>query len=53
MLSDIAVNLAPTVVSTNNPNGTQSPNGGIVCPANNTALTFTNAVATTPRSAPR
>jgi trimeric autotransporter adhesin len=53
LLSDIAVNLAPTLVSSTNPNGTQAPPnattetpGAIVCPANGTALTFTNAVTT-------
>ncbi len=48
LLSDIAVNLAPTLVSTSNPNGTQSPSGSIVCPANGGPLTFTDAVTTTP-----
>jgi trimeric autotransporter adhesin len=54
LLSDIAVNLAPTLVSSSNPNGTQGPpntatgtTGAIVCPANGTPLTFTNAVTTT------
>jgi hypothetical protein len=49
LLSDIAVNLAPTLVNpTSNPNGTMSPSGSIVCPANGGPLTFTNAVTTTP-----
>jgi trimeric autotransporter adhesin len=53
LLSDIAVNLAPTLVSSSNPNGTQAPpntatgtTGAIVCPANGGPLTFTNAVTT-------
>jgi hypothetical protein len=50
-LSDIEVNLAPVPVSTGTPNGTRSPSGGIVCPADGSGLTFTNAVATTPLSA--
>ncbi|HWZ50225.1 MAG TPA: hypothetical protein VNW54_02055 [Granulicella sp.] len=41
LLSDIGINLAPTSSSL-------SPSGGIVCPPNGTALTFTNFVTTTP-----
>lgn len=47
ILSDIEVNLAPVAVSTGTPNGSNSPSGGIVCPADGSALTFTNTVATT------
>ena len=47
-LSDIEVNLAPVAVAAGTPNGTRSPSGSIVCPADGTGLTFTNVVATTP-----
>jgi hypothetical protein len=48
-LTDLGVNLAPTLLSSSNPNGTQSSaSGGIVCPANGTALTFTSQAATVP-----
>jgi hypothetical protein len=47
-LSDIEINLAPVAATTGTPNGTQSPSGGIVCPADGTGLTFSNAVASTP-----
>jgi hypothetical protein len=50
-LSDIQVNLAPVSAGTAtnpNPAGSLSPSGGIVCPANGSALTFTNSVYSTP-----
>ena len=46
-LSDIEVNLAPIAATTGAPNGSRSPSGGIVCPANGAGLTFTNSVAPT------
>jgi hypothetical protein len=49
-ISDIQVNLSPVPVSATTPNGTRSPSGGIVCPADGSALTFTNAVANIPFS---
>jgi hypothetical protein len=45
MLNDIEVSLAPIAVSAGTPNGTRSPSGGIVCPADGSALTFSNTFA--------
>jgi len=49
-ISDIEVNLAPVAVSANAASGSRSPSGGIVCPADGSALTFANTVATIPFS---
>ena len=46
-LNDIEVNLAPIPVTPGTPNGSRSPSGGIVCPADGTGLTFANVVAPT------
>jgi hypothetical protein len=49
LLSDIAVNLAPTLANpTTNPSGSMSASGAILCPSNGAPLTFTDAVATIP-----
>lgn len=41
-LTDLRVTLAPTSTSTNPNTGTQSASGGITCPSNGTALTFSS-----------
>jgi len=46
-LTDIQVNLAPVPVSAGNPNGSLSPSGGIVCPADGSGLTFSNSFVST------
>jgi hypothetical protein len=50
-LTDIGVNLAPTLATSSNTGGTLSPSGSVVCPANGTALTFASAFTNVPLSA--